>query len=82
MSQSPIQSRLKGSVESLKEPALDEFCASCSKIPFEHLFQFRSGEDEFQYRLDRLDALRQRERTCQFCRFLASTYEHIFSPLS
>jgi hypothetical protein len=66
--------------ESLKEPMAEELCASCSKIPFEYIFQVPPDEGAFQYRLDDLGVLRQRESACRFCQFLTSIYEYIFSP--
>jgi hypothetical protein len=74
------QSRVRADGESLTEPVSDDLCASCSQIPFEHLFQFTPKENPFQYSLGGLDVLRQRERTCRFCRFLTLIHEHIFSP--
>jgi hypothetical protein len=77
MPQFSTQIRLRGNGESLEEPVLDGLCASCSKIPFEHIFD---DENAFQYRVGDLDVLRERERTCRFCQSLTSIYEHIFSP--
>lgn len=66
--------------DAFTDPVLDELCASCRKIPFESIFHFTTRKKDFRYPLGSLDFLRENERSCQFCRFLTSIHEHIFSP--